>query len=118
MTEIDDMLRDNLQRSWRATVDREPSGFDAVWHLAETRHMRRRCVRHAAVAAGIVTVMALVLKSGVPSDDTAYIEIAELFESTSWSAPSDALLPEREFDIYEDIPSFIESTEPVGGALL
>ena len=118
MTEIDDMLRDNLQRSWRATVDREPSGFDAVWHAAETHNMRRRCVRHAAVAAGIVTVMALVLKSGVPSDDTAYIEIAELFESTSWSAPSDALLPEREFDIYEDIPSFIESTEPVGGALL
>ncbi len=118
MTEIDDTLGDNLKRSWRATVGREPPSFDAAWHAAETRHLRRRRIRHTAIAAAFVMVGAIVLKSGVPTDDAAYIEIAELLESTNWSAPSDALLPEREFDIYEDIPSFIESTEPVGGALL
>jgi hypothetical protein len=118
MTDIDDELRDNLKQSWRAAADREPPRFDAVWGAAEARYLRQRNIYRAAVAAAVIAVMAIVLKFGVPTDETAYIEVAELLESTYWSAPSDALLPEKEFDIYEDMPSFIESTEPVGGALL
>ena len=47
-----------------------------------------------------------------------YIEVADLLESTYWSAPSDVLLPDRQFDIYQELPVIFESTEPAGGALL
>jgi hypothetical protein len=50
--------------------------------------------------------------------EATYIEVAELLDSTYWFAPSDVLLPDREFDIYQDMPVLFESTEPAEGALL
>ena len=46
------------------------------------------------------------------------IEMGELLGSTSWQAPSDVLLPQHEFDLYQDMPALIESTEAATGALL
>ena len=40
----------------------------------------------------------------------AGVGFAELMDSTYWSAPSDVLLPDREFDIYQDLPELFEST--------
>jgi len=41
-----------------------------------------------------------------------------LLGTTGWSAPSDSLMPDHQFDIYQDIPVLIESTETYGGTLL
>ena len=68
-----------------------------------------------AVAAVAAVVVAFNLQS---PETTSYIEVAELLETTYWSAPSDVLLPEHEFDIYQEMPVIFESTEPAGGALL
>ena len=71
-----------------------------------------------AAAAVVVAMLVITVGNPPPVDETAYIEIAELLETTYWSAPSDVLLPEREFDIYQELPVLFESTEPAEGALL
>jgi hypothetical protein len=60
----------------------------------------------------------IVLQSGTAPPGPSYVEVADLMDSTYWSAPSDVLLPDREFDIYQDLPVLFESTEPAEGALL
>ena len=76
---------------------------------------RRRYRRFASVA---VLVAGAAIALNVQGPPESYIELADLLESTYWSAPSDVLLPDREFDIYQDMPVLFESTEPAGGALL
>ena len=69
--------------------------------------------------AGSVAVLALAVVMLMPyGNDIRYIDTDELLETTSWSAPSDSLLPQHQFDIYGEIPVIIESTETYGGALL
>ena len=46
------------------------------------------------------------------------LEVTGLLDSTNWVAPSDALLPEHEFDIFEELPRPMESTDSAEGALL
>ena len=41
-----------------------------------------------------------------------------LLNSTQWSAPSDLLMPEHQFDLYQDLPLLMESTESQEGSLL
>lgn len=41
-----------------------------------------------------------------------------LLNSTSWAAPSDSLMPEHQFDIYQEIPFLNESTNSQEGSLL
>ena len=50
------------------------------------------------------------------SDD--YLIADSLLNTTQWSAPSDALMPTHEFDIYQELPVLLESTKPAEGALL
>ena len=94
--------------------------FDAVWARAIQQHMRsRRLYTGFASAAVLVAVFVVALDIGrQPSDDTHYIQAADFLDSTSWSAPSDALLPDHQFDLYQEFPGFIESTKPAEGALL
>ncbi len=47
-----------------------------------------------------------------------FLIAAALLENTSWAAPSDVLLPQHRFDIYREIPAFIESTKLEEGTLL
>ena len=104
-----------------------PSGidapaFDGAFAAAERRYrmMRRRQARFGVAAAiGTLAVSAFFVldrDAQVPQGD--YIEISELMDSTRWTAPSDVLLPEREIDVYRDLPSIPASTNEAPGALL
>ena len=103
-----------------SSVDSEAPPFGDVWSGAEQRYQRsRRRYSWFASAAAVVAVIAVVLNAGPTAlHQGGYIEMVELMDSTSWAAPSDVLLPKYEFDIYQDLPTLIESTEPAEGALL
>ena len=94
--------------------------FDRVWAGAEERYYSsRRRYAWLAGAAAVVATVVIALNAGTPTPKgTPYIEMAELMNSTSWVAPSDVLLPNHEIDLYQDLPTLIESTEPAEGALL
>ena len=111
----DKALADSVRRSW--VTGGEPS-FEETWQAARQRHAAgRRHYGRFATAAAIVAAVVVAFNMQAPQQPS-YIEVAELLESTYWSAPSDALLPDRQFDIYQDMPVIFESTEPAGGALL
>ena len=115
----DDKLRERLSQAWaRRAGDRQPP-FDSTWQSAQSRHaaLCRRYRRFAGVAATAAAIV-VGLNALTSMQQPTYIEVAELLESTYWSAPSDVLLPDREFDIYQDMPVLFESTEPAGGTLL
>ena len=115
MQDSDKALRRAVRDSWPA--GKEPA-FDTTWQAAEERHARgRRRYRYLAGAAAIVAAAVIAIYGQAPQEP-AYIEVADLLDSTWWSAPSDALLPDRQFDIYQDMPEVFESTEPAGGSLL
>jgi len=110
-------LRDRVSQAWPSATGNEPA-FDATWQAARQRHeVLRRRYRRVATAAAVVAAAFVVLYAQSPTQET-YIEVADLLESTYWTAPSDVLLPQREFDIYQDMPAIFESTEPAGGTLL
>ena len=118
MTEHDRQLADSLKRAMPQAAA-EPS-FARTWEAAERRAGRGRR-RLRAASAAVVAVIALVFVVDIanpPQDAPEYVEIAELLNSTSWSAPSDALLPARRVDVYQDLPELLESTDVYGGALL
>ena len=108
----------NLLR--RAMPDAEPPSFADTWRAAVARH-RRGPRRSAALAGSVATLalVAIVVNALMPAEEEPdFIEMAELLGTTSWQAPSDVLLPAREFDIYQELPELIESTGEAGGALL
>ena len=115
MKSEDKTLREAVSQSWPAS--REP-GFEATWQAANRRVAAgRRRYGYLAGAAAIVAAVAIAMNLQ-SAPETAYIEVADLLETTYWTAPSDALLPDRQFDIYQDMPEIFESTEPAGGSLL
>lgn len=117
MNESDERLRMALSEAQAHQEEGRTPDFAEVWSGAERRVASRR--RRRAMFAGSVAVLALAVIMLVPSgNDMQYIDTAELLETTSWSAPSDSLLPERQFDIYGEIPVLIESSETFEGALL
>ena len=94
--------------------------FDKVWANAELSHRQSRR-RYAWLASAAATIAAIVIVSnnGAPQENTInFIGLDELMGSTSWTAPSDSLLPEHQIDLYQDLPTLILSTEPAEGALL
>ena len=96
----DSDLQDALRRGIPASS--EPPSFDATWRAAEIRYQRGRR-RYAALAglAAMLAAVAIIVNTFMPQpEQAAYIEVAELLETTSWQAPSDVLMPAREFDIY------------------
>jgi len=94
--------------------------FDKVWANAELSHRQsRRRYAWLASAAAMAAAIVIVLNIGAPTENNIkFIGLADLMDSTSWTAPSDSLLPERQFNLYQDLPTLIESTKPVEGALL
>jgi hypothetical protein len=120
MTDSDTALRTALRGAQaRKETGRVPD-FDGVWAGASKRAKapgsRRRVIVGSAVAAAVAAVAFGLLPQ--MNDDSRYVDVGDLLETTSWSAPSDSLLPEHQFDIYRDIPTLIESTEDYGGTLL
>ena len=115
MQQENNTLRERVNAAWPAA--QEPA-FDDAWQAAATKHSaQRRNARRFAMAAAAAAVVAIAMFGNAPVDES-YIEVADLMDSTYWTAPSDVLLPERQFDIYQDMPELFESTEPAGGTLL
>ncbi len=111
MRRADETLRQRVKRSWQHASSEDPPVFDEVWRRAESGFTtaRRQYAQLAAVGLALGVVAAVF---GVRStvEQPQYIEMAELMNSTYWTAPSDVLLPQREFDIYQDLPELFEST--------
>lgn len=116
MQPTDDTLRRRVREAWPEPSQAPP--FEAAWAAAERRRASRRYgYGFGAAAAAVTAAVFVLLNSGAPTTES-YIEVADLMNSTYWAAPSDVLLPDREFDIYQDLPELFESTEPAEGALL
>lgn len=120
MTDSDVRLGNALRDAQAHAEGDAAPDFSRVWAAASARAGAARNRRRLLAASGAV-VMVLAIAFGLypPSEDELrYIDADELLQKTGWSAPSDSLLPDREFDIYRDIPVLIESTDNYGGALL
>lgn len=122
-----DWLEDELQRSLsRKEIDRlkdqPPPSFATVMQAAELRHAAgRKRLRFATLAAVLAMVAILTIGRWSPDAepiDDEFLIAATIFENTSWSAPSDVLLPQHRFDIYGELPALFESTEFAEGTLL
>lgn len=116
MTKHDDKsLREAVRQSW---PNPSAPSFEKTWSAATQRRAPRRRRYGFLAAAAALGAIGLITLNGQAPEQNTYIEVAELLESTYWTAPSDALLPDRQFDIYQDMPEIFESTEPAGGTLL
>jgi len=118
----DNDIKDQLQDALAAVHRKAPPAFDDVWAAAEWQHQQAR--RRYATFSGIAAAVAIVaVAAGLWSSQDAerpddYLIADSLLNSTHWSAPSDTLMPQHEFDIYREIPFLMESTDPEEGTLL
>ena len=123
----EDWLDEELKRSLVHKVDQAAPDFDVVMQAAQEQHAARR-KRTRFIAITTVAAMLMIMTVGRwPSErwlsepkvaDDEFLIAAALLENTSWAAPSDVLLPQHRFDIYREIPAFIESTKLEEGTLL
>ena len=121
MSEQDKNIRTALRRAQDLVEADGAPEFGRVWAAAEFRvreQRKRRYAGFAAAAAATVLVFGLLSPTDPSSPDFRYLDIDELLGSTSWSAPSDTLLPTHQIDLYQDVPMLIESTEHYEGSLL
>jgi len=120
MNENDDNFNTEIKRAWPDNESSRVPTFAVTWRAAEERYARSR--PRYGMLAGAAAVVAIVIvglqMQASPTADGNYIEVDDLMGSTSWVAPSDVLLPTHEFDIYQELPSVIESTDTAGGSLL
>ena len=110
-------IKHALRQAQRAAEAGRVSEFDTVWAAAEEQAGKRR--RPWALAAVAAAVVAGIVWIAQPEEQAwQYVDPDDLASSTSWVAPSDVLLPQRQFDIFKEIPVLIESTSTIEGALL
>lgn len=121
MNNEDQVLGEMLQRVQRESDGLAPD-FAMTFAAAQDRAASRRRLQYAAVAAvALVAVIALGL---IPAqeEEFTYVDVDELTATTRWSAPSDSLLPQHQFDIYRELPRLFEATDVStdfdGGTLL
>lgn len=118
----DDWLDGELKRSLGARPTHPAPEFDAVMEAAE-RSISGKRIRYPMVAAAVVLAMAAIALLGRwqvsldPVEDK-FLIAAAMLDNTLWTAPSDSLLPQHRFDIYRELPAFVESTELEEGTLL
>ena len=119
MNKSDDKFDTEIRTAWPENDEYGVPGFATTWRAAEARLARtRRRNRMLAGAAAVVAAVILGLQLQAPSIDSRYVEVDDLMGSTSWTAPSDVLLPEHDYDRYQELPTLLESTEMAGGSLL
>ncbi len=115
-------LENALANAQRAAHKEEAPGFDDVWAAAEQRHQRskRRYAKLSGIAASIalVAIVAALWPAQQAGTTDDYLIADSLLNSTQWLAPSDALMPQHQYDIYQEIIFPLESTELNEGSLL
>ena len=118
----DDWLDEELHRSLRHKPDHAVPGFASVMQAARERNAtgntRYRLVAAFAIVASMAAITIAQWPNGGGSVDDEFLIAIAMFETTQWTAPSDALLPQHQFDIYRDMPVFMGSTEAEEGTLL
>lgn len=117
MSNEDKGLRAMLSESQRR-IDGSAPDFESIFGAAERQLRDRRRLQIAGVAAGLGLVALALGLLPTTGDEFNYVDMAELTATTQWSAPSDALLPKNQFDIYRELPRLFESTDTDVGALL
>ncbi|MEM7433086.1 MAG: hypothetical protein AAF351_14290 [Pseudomonadota bacterium] len=104
---MSNVLKDAMQQP----SDRQIPPFEATWQAAEARHAAsKRRYRAGASVAAAAAVAVIAISSQWSNQPAGWVSTEDLLWRTSWVAPSDAWLPEREFDIYQDLPTLTEST--------
>lgn len=117
MTSDEQMLRDQLQAAQRR-ADGDAPTFGATWSAAERRRNRRPATAAALAAAGVAVIAVAMLGRTPEPAAPEFVDLEELVASTTWVAPSDSLLPEHRFDIFQELPEMFESTGTEEGTLL
>ena len=117
----EDQIRKKLREAF-AEAEGKPPSFDGLWMRAEAqqaRSMRRvRAIGGIAAAAAVLVVTAVLWPTRDAELNGEYLIADALLNSTSWTAPSDALMPDHQFDIYQEVPFLFESTISQEGPLL
>jgi len=114
----DEELKQKLKSGLQAMQPDAPR-FAEVWSAAKAvRSKSRRSYAGLAAAAAAVSLLTIVLWPAGRLPDDSYLNELALLNSTHWSAPSDVLMSDLDWGVYQDIPQFIESTEMQEGTLL
>lgn len=121
-SEPTDTLGESLRQAFNEKIAGKVPDFDATWSAAESRVLASESRRkiNSAIAASFALV-AIIFATTMFRESTEQpdSELAEmLMVSTQWIAPSDVLIPEYSFDLYQDVPEFIEPTDLTKGLLL
>ena len=117
------MSEQELKRRLQNAMPEKPvPGFEAVWARAEdeVRQSRKRYAVFSALAASLALAAIIAAPWNSQQEFAAdeYLIADSILNRTQWIAPSDALMPRRQFDIYRDMPLQMESTEFSEGTLL
>lgn len=118
----DKNLESRLKKALAARSPVATPDFDTVWSGALHRHRGQR--RRYRVVGGLAATLAAVAvvvgnwPGSTPEVGDEFLIADALMNETGWSAPSDALLPQHRFDIYQELPSLLESTDIEEGSLL
>ncbi len=111
----------NLKNALRAASDAADGtapDFERLFAGAERQVLRSRRVRYSGLAAAAVTAILVLSQQLITDRQFTYVNVDELVATTSWSAPSDTLLPQYQINLYRDLPELFGSTDIDEGALL
>lgn len=114
-------MKNALGNAFRS-AEGTPPPFSETFAAAEDRYRatrRRYRLAGGLAAAAAVAAVTAGLWPGPEAPVGDEFMIAEaLMNSTTWTAPSDVLMPDHQFDIYRDIPVLDRSTISEEGTLL
>lgn len=115
-------IQRKLKEAYDASQPARTSSFNETWASAKARFERSqhryRVIGGIAAAVAVIGLAIGLWPARQAEFDDDYLIADALLNSTSWSAPSDMLMPEHQFDIYREIPFLIESTNSQEGSLL
>ena len=98
--------------------DTDAPAFETLYAGAKKRVAYRRLRRRTALATAAAASVALAVFVLPTAESPGLVSDDELLGTTSWSPPSDVLLPRRQTNLFNDLPALPQSTEPVGETLL